>query len=147
MTAENRTFTVKRSNRGSGTASDLRRYAHRQADVYRPHVPFVPVPSPVPRPRPGASERQFFRFNLQRIFGQATIALLPNPVGIDSGRLPGAAARATWVNIAREISKWLLEWQPRVSPSRRKAAPHGLHRKASEVRIGNGISTALSITA
>ncbi len=44
--------------------------------------------------------------------------------------LPGAAA-PTWVNIAREISKWLLEWQPQVSPSRRKVAPRGLHRKAS----------------
>lgn len=72
----------------------------------------------------------FSVFNLQRIFGQATISLLPNQwVSIAVG-LPGAAA-PTWVNIAREISKWLLEWQPQVSPSRRKAAPRGLHRKAS----------------
>ncbi|MNJ81892.1 hypothetical protein D3C77_809400 [compost metagenome] len=28
---------------------------------------------------------------------------------------PGAAA-ATWVNIASEISKWLLECEPQVSP-------------------------------
>ena len=52
----------QRSSRGSGTASGLRRYAHRQADVYRPHVPFVPVPSPVPRPDRAHQERQFFRF-------------------------------------------------------------------------------------
>ncbi len=56
-------------------------------------------------------------------------------MGIDSGRITRCPA-PTWVNIAREISKWLLEWQPRSAPSRRKAAPRGLHRKASEVRIG-----------
>ncbi len=56
-------------------------------------------------------------------------------MGIDSGRITRAAA-PTWVNIAREISKWLLECSPRSAPSRRKAAPHGLHRKGPEVRIG-----------
>lgn len=49
--------------------------------------------------------------NLQRILRQARIALLPNPMGIDSSRIArrrGAAA-PTWVNIASEISKWLFE--------------------------------------
>ncbi len=56
-------------------------------------------------------------------------------MGIDSGGITRAAA-PTWVNIAREISKWLLEGSPRSAPSRRKAAPRGLHRKRPEMRIG-----------
>ncbi len=129
MTAENGTFTVK------GPAGD--QVLHRAcvvtrtaADVYRPHVPFVPVPSPVPRPDRAHQERQFFRFNLQRILvRRQSPSCQIQWVSIAVG-LPGAAA-PTWVNIAREISKWLLEWQPRSAPSRRKVAPRGLHRKAS----------------
>lgn len=121
----------QRSSRGSGTASGLRRYAHRQADVYRPHVPFVPVPSPVPRPDRAHQERQFFPFLISSGFlvRRQSPSCQIQWVSIAVG-LPGAAA-PTWVNIAREISKWLLEWQPQVSPQRRKVAPRGLHRKAS----------------
>ena len=47
---------------GLQVVSIIHTHAHRQADVYRPHVPFVPVPSPVPRPDRAHQERQFFRF-------------------------------------------------------------------------------------
>lgn len=46
-------------------------------------------------------------FNFQRFLGQ-TLTVLPDPVRVDGGDVSGAAA-ATWVNIANEISKWLLE--------------------------------------
>lgn len=53
--------------------------------------------------------------NLQRRPGQALQPLLPDPVGVDAVELTGTAA-AHWVIMAREISKWLLEWQPHIRP-------------------------------
>ncbi len=85
--------------------------------------------------------------NLQRIFGQARVALLPDPVGIDGG---GVARRggADLVNIAREISKWLLEWQPQVSPqSSHSCATRTAPESVQKCGSASGISTALSITA
>lgn len=49
--------------------------------------------------------------------------------------LPGAAA-PTWVNIAREISKWLLEWQPGSAPVVAKLRHADCTGKRPEVRIG-----------
>ncbi len=107
-----------------------------QADVYRPHVPFCTCSLVQFHAQTGRIRNGNFPFSESPAdFGQATIALLPNPVGIDSEGLPGAAA-PTWVNIAREISKRSLDGSPRSAPSRRKAAPRGLHQKRPEVRIG-----------
>ena len=142
----------QRSSRGSGTASDLRRYAHRQADVYRPHAPFVPVPSPVPRPDRAHQERQFFAFLISSGFWvRRRIALLPNPVGIDSGRITRRRRAHMGKHRQRDIEMVISKMAaPGQSPSRRKAAPRRrhLHRKASRsADRQSGISTALSITA
>ena len=55
--------------------------------------------------------------------GGATTGRLPNSSSQRSSSTPlrrrrctSSAAAATWVNIAREISKWLFEWDPQVSP-------------------------------
>ena len=61
--------------------------------------------------------------------------------------LPGAAA-PTWVNIASEISKWLLEWQPQVSPhSSQSCATRTAPLSVQKCGSASGMSTALSITA
>ncbi len=120
----------QKSSRGSGTASGPRRYAHRRTDVYRPHVPFVPVPSQFHAQTGRIRNGNFSVFNLQRILGQATIALLPNPVGIDSGRITRCRRAHMGKHRQRDIEMVVGMAAP-VSPSRRKAAPRGLHRKAS----------------
>lgn len=137
----------QRSSRGSGTASDLRRYAHRRADVYRPHVPFVPVPSPVPRPDRAHQERQFFRFNLQRILGQATIALLPNPVGIDSGRITRCRRAHMGKHRQRDIEMVIRMAAPCQPQSSQSCATRTAPESVQKCGSASGISTALSITA
>ena len=53
--------------------------------------------------------------DLQRIGGQPVGALLPDPVGVERRVLADAAA-PTWVNIASETSRWLLECEPQTRP-------------------------------
>lgn len=120
----------QRSSRGSGTASGLRRYAHRQ-QTFIGLMCLCTCSQSSSTPRPGASGTAIFPFLISSGFlvRRQSPSCQIQWVSIAVG-LPGAAA-PTWVNIAREISKWLLEWQPQVSPSRRKVAPRGLHRKAS----------------
>ncbi len=76
----------------------------------------------------------FSVFNLQRIFGQATIALLPNPVGIDDGRITGAPA-PTWVNIAR-YRNGCWNGSPRSAPASAKLRHADCTGKRPEVEIG-----------
>ena len=137
----------QRSSRGSGTASDLRRYAHRRQTfiglmclLYLFPVQFH------------AQTGRIRNGNFSVLISSGFLVRRQSPscqiqwVSIAVG-LPGAAA-PTWVNIAREISKWLLEWQPQVSPqSSQSCATRTAPESVQKCGSASGISTALSITA
>ncbi len=137
----------QRSSRGSGTASGPRRYAHRRQQTFIGLMCLLylfPVSS---TPRPGASGTAIFPFLISSGFWvrRQSPSCQIQWVSIAVG-LPGAAA-PTWVNIAREISKWLLEWQPQSAPVVAKLRHADCTGKRQKCGSASGISTALSITA
>lgn len=147
MTAENGTFTVK------GPAGD--QVLHRACVVTRTaRQTFIGLmclctcSQSSSTPRPGASGTAIFPFLISSGFlvRRQSPSCQIQWVSIAVG-LPGAAA-PTWVNIAREISKWLLEWQPQVSPqSSQSCATRTAPESVQKCGSASGISTALSITA
>ena len=61
--------------------------------------------------------------------------------------LPGTAA-ATWVNMASEMSKWLLECEPQVSPQSRQVWPtRTLPAMVQKCGSASGMSTDCSASA
>lgn len=137
----------QRSSRGSGTASGLRRYAHRQADVYRPHVPLYLFPVQFHAQTGRIRNGNFSVFNLQRIFGQTTIALLPNPVGIDSGRITRCRRAHMGKHRQRDIKVVIRMAAPGQPQSSQSCATRTAPESVQKCGSASGISTALSITA
>ncbi len=82
------------------------------------------------------ADASFSVFNLQRIFGQTTIALLPNPVGIDSGRITRCRRAHMGKHRQRDIKVVIRMAAPGQPPVVAKLRHADCTGKRPEVRIG-----------
>ena len=119
-TAPGRAAWCRTSSPGSGTAWRSRRRARRGRAAGTARAPSRPRAMSSSTPRPGASgtvddgRRRSAAAPCVRRWPSCQIQCVS--IAVIS---PGAAA-ATWVNIASETSKWLLECEPQVRPQSRQ---------------------------
>ena len=138
LSAPGRAFWGRISSPGSGTAWPRHRRGRRRPGLCRRRAPFPPRPCRVPRPARRAWAHAtrpplIWNGSLVRRWPSCQIQWVSMAV-----MLPGAAA-ATWVNMASETSKWLLEWLPQRRPrSAHIWATRTLPAHGPEMRIGQG---------
>ncbi len=111
------------SSRESGTAFPSHRHAHQAhvSDTARG----LSSPDPYRFLRPISVLRHLYQpaFDLKRFFGQTLIAFLPDPVRINSSNFTRCSSGYMGKH-RREISKWLLECEPRSAQIHGTFAPH-----------------------
>ena len=114
---------------------------------YTLHAPCGPDPSQAPRPIPAHPVPRWCRFNFQRIFRQAGLTLLPNPVCVDSGWVTRCRRANVGKHRQRNIEMVIGVTTPGEPQSSHNCATRTAPESVQKCGSASGISTAFSMTA